>query len=85
MADLSETNMTLKNENISLKNDVSVFEMLKRILPEELSSLIKRAKDITTYKAPSKNELSNKIAELSKANDITDKNEHTIGKGVKLK
>ncbi|HCX4818175.1 TPA: plasmid recombination protein, partial [Escherichia coli] len=85
MADLSETNMTLKNENISLKNDVSVFEMLKRILPEELSSLIKRAKDITTYKAPSKNELSNKIAELSKANDITDKNENTIGKGVKLK
>ncbi|HBB7367181.1 TPA: plasmid recombination protein [Escherichia coli] len=85
MADLSETNMTLKNENISLKNDVSVFEMLKRILPEELSLLIKRAKDITTYKAPSKNELSNKIAELSKANDITDKNENTIGKGVKLK
>ncbi|EBM0572634.1 TPA: plasmid recombination protein [Salmonella enterica] len=85
MADLSETNMTLKNENISLKNDVSVFEMLKRILPEELSSLIKRAKDITTYKAPSKNELSNKIAELSKANDITDKNENTIGKGFKLK
>ena len=56
--------------------------MLKRILPEELSSLIKRAKDITTYKAPSKNELSNKIAELSKANDITDKNENTIGKGL---
>lgn len=85
MADLSETNMTLKNENISLKNDVSVFEMLKRILPEELSSLIKRAKDITTYKAPSKNELGNKIAELSKTNDITDKNENTIGKGFKLK
>ena len=44
--------------------------------------MIKRAKDITTYKAPSKNELSNKIAELSKANDITDKNENTIGKGL---
>lgn len=44
MADLSETNMTLKNENISLKNDVSVLEMLKRILPEELSSLIKKQK-----------------------------------------
>jgi len=85
MSDLSETNMTLKNENISLKNDVSVFEMLKRILPEELSSLIKRAKDITTYKALTKNELSNKIAELSKTNDITDKNENTIGKGLKVK
>ena len=85
MADLSETNMTLKNENISLKNDVSVFEMLKRILPEELSSLIKRAKDITTYKAPTKNELSNRIAEQSKLDDISSQNENTIGKGLKLK
>lgn len=85
MANLSETNMTLKNENFSLKNDVSVLEMLKRILPEELSSLIKKAKDITTYKPLTKNELSNRIAEQSKLDDISSQNENTIGKGLKLK
>ncbi|MCO7330848.1 plasmid recombination enzyme family protein, partial [Klebsiella pneumoniae] len=78
-------NMTLKNENISLKNDVSVLEMLKRILPKELSSLIKKAKDITTYKPLTKNELSNRIAEQSKLDDISSQNENTIGKGLKLK
>jgi len=67
LSKMSEMNLTLAEENISLKSENSVLDLIKKHLPEELFALIKKAKDIefggtgSSFKPLKLNELADKL------------------------
>lgn len=72
LSEMSERNLTLERENITLKSEVSVLDLIKKHLSEELFALIKKAKDIeiggsgTSFKPKTISDLK---AKLDKNND----------------
>lgn len=67
LSKMSDKNLTLLNENNSLKSENSVLELIKKHLPDELFALIKKAKDIefggtgSSFKPKTLNELKEKL------------------------
>ena len=67
LSKMSDRNLTLVNENNSLKFENSVLELIKKHLPDELFALIKKAKDIefggtgSSLKPKTLNELKEKL------------------------
>lgn len=67
LSKMSDKNLTLVNENNSLKSENSVLELIKKHLPDELFALIKKAKDIefggtgSSFKPKTLNELKEKL------------------------
>ena len=67
LSKMSEMNLTLAEENISLKSENSVLDLIKKHLPDELFALIKKAKDIefggtgSSFKPKTLNELKEKL------------------------
>lgn len=67
LSKVSDRNLTLVNENNSLKSENSVLELIKKHLPDELFALIKKAKDIefggtgSSFKPKTLNELKEKL------------------------
>ena len=88
LSEMSERNLTLEKDNITLKNEVSVLDLIKKHLPEELFALIKKAKDIdiggggTSFKPNTINELKQK---LDNKNDISRQEVNTTSTGLKPK
>ena len=83
LSEMSERNLTLEKENKTLKGEVSVLDLIKKHLPEELFALIKKAKDIDTpFKPNTINELKQK---LDNKNDISCQRKNTTPSGLKPK
>lgn len=88
LSEMSERNLTLEKDNIALKKEASVLDLIKKHLPEELFALIKKAKDIdiggggTSFKPNTINELKQK---LDNQNDISCQKENTTPSGLKPK
>lgn len=88
LSEMSERNLTLEKENITLKSDVSVLDLIKKHLPEELFALIKKAKDIeiggggTSFKPTP---ISDLRAKLDRNNDTTCQSEKPSTSSLKPK
>ncbi|MEY8911902.1 MobV family relaxase [Escherichia coli] len=83
LSEMSERNLTLEKENKTLKGEVSVLDLIKKHLPEELFALIKKAKDIDIpFKPNTINELKQK---LDNKNDISCQRKNTTPSGLKPK
>lgn len=88
LSEMSERNLTLEKDNIALKKEASVLDLIKKHLPEELFALIKKAKDIdiggggTSFKPKTINELKQK---LDNQNNISCQKENTNPSGLKPK
>lgn len=86
LSEMSERNLTLKKENTTLKSEVSVLDLIKKHLPEELFALIKKAKDIETGGTSFKpTPISDLKAKLDKNNDTTCQSEKPSTSSLKPK